>query len=118
MKILVVDDDIDLCTMLSRFLEKHGYAVYSAQDALQALDILTREAIGMVITDYNMPHLDGIRFTEQLRADPSYANVPIIMMTGDMTEELSDRGLRKGIAMTLAKPIDFERLLTLVRFAE
>lgn len=118
MEILVVDDDVDLCTLLSRFLEKHGYRVHSAQDALQAVDILDRNAIGMVITDFNMPHVDGIRFTEQLRKDPRYASIPILMMSGELTEDLSDQGMRKGVAMTLAKPLDFDRLLSLVKFAE
>ena len=118
MKILVVDDDIDLCRMLSRFLEKHGYTIYSAQDALQALDVLSREPIGMVITDFHMPHLDGIRFTEQLRADPHYSGIPIILMSGAISDELTDLGMRKGVALTLTKPIDFDRLLTLVKFAE
>ena len=114
----MVDDDIDLCIMLSRFLEKHGYIVYSAQDALQALDVLARESIGMVITDYKMPHLDGVSFTEQLRADPRHASLPVLMISGELTDELGDRSLRKGVAMALPKPIDFDRLLTLVRFAE
>ena len=118
MNILVVDDDVDLCTLLSRYLERHGYHVHSAQDALQALDILQRERVGLVITDYNMPHVDGVRFTEQLRSDPRYSSTPVIMMSGELTDELSDKGMRKGVAMTLAKPIDFERLLSLVKFAE
>lgn len=102
--------------MLSRFLEKQGYTVFSAGDALQALDVMTREQVQMVITDYRMPHLDGISFTEQLRADPRYKDLPIIMITAH--PEFSDSGMRKGIAMTLEKPIDFDRLLTLIRFAE
>lgn len=118
MNILVVDDDVDLCTMLSRFLEKNGFKVYSAQDALQALDVLDREQIQMLITDLNMPHMDGIQFTETLRQDPRYKDLPIILMTAQPSDEVVDRGLRKGIAMTLAKPIDFPRLLTLVRFAQ
>ncbi|MFD2667170.1 response regulator [Halomonas halophila] len=56
--ILVVDDDLELCTMLSRFLEMHGFTVYSASDALQALDVLERNQVSMVITDYVMPHME------------------------------------------------------------
>lgn len=118
MNILVVDDDPDLCRMLSRYLEKQGFRVFSAGDALQALDVLAREQIQLVITDYMMPHLDGIGFVTQLKADPAYQNVPVIMITAHATDELVDRGLRKGVAMTLSKPIDFDRLLTLVRFAQ
>ena len=118
MDILVVDDDLDMCRMLSRYLEKQGYRVHSAGDALQALDVLARETIGLVITDYNMPHMNGIGFTEQLRADPRYKGIPVIMCTADSLEELGDQAMRKGISMTLPKPIDFDRLLTLVKFAE
>ena len=116
--ILVVDDDHELCTLLSRFLEKHGYTVYSAGDALQALDILERHAVGLIITDYKMPHMDGLRFTEALKADGRLRTVPVLMMTAHPEEGLGDRSLRKGVALTLEKPLDFERLLTLVRFAE
>jgi CheY-like chemotaxis protein len=116
--ILVVDDDLELCTMLSRFLEMHGYTVYSAADALQALDILERNQVGMVITDYLMPHLDGIHFTEMLKADPRFQSIPVLLMTGAPDEGVTDRGLRKGVALTLRKPLDMGQLLNLVRFAE
>ncbi len=118
MDILVVDDDLDLCRLLSRYLEHQGYRVHSAGDALQALDVLERQRVGMVITDYGMPHMDGVSFTEHIRADPRYKDLPVIMMTAHPTDELSERSLRKGVAMMLAKPIDFDRLLTLVKFAE
>lgn len=116
--ILVVDDDVDLCTLLSRFLEKNGMRVHSAQDALQALDVLEREPIGMIITDYQMPHMDGVRFTEMVRQDPRFEKIQIILITGQPTDEVMDVGLKKGVAMALPKPIDFRQLLDLVRFAE
>ena len=104
--------------MLSRFLEKHGYVVFSAGDALQALDMLGREQFDLIITDLMMPHLDGIGFTEMLKADPRHGRVPVIMITAYGTAERLEEGLRRGVAMTLSKPIDFDKLLTLVRFAE
>jgi two-component system chemotaxis response regulator CheY len=85
---------------------------------LQALDILERNQVGMVITDYLMPHLDGIHFTEMLKADPRFQAVPVLLMTGSTEEGITDRGLRKGVALTLRKPLDMGQLLTLVRFAE
>ncbi|MBJ6766139.1 response regulator [Myxococcaceae bacterium JPH2] len=118
MNILVVDDDLELCTVLSRYLETHGYTVYSAADALQALDILERHSVGLVITDYLMPHLDGIHFTEMLKADPRFQPVPVLLMTASTDTDITDRGLRKGVAMTLQKPLDLGQLLNLVRFAE
>lgn len=118
MNVLVVDDDVELCRLLSRFLEKHGHTVYSAGDALQAMDVLDRNPVGLVITDYRMPHVDGIHFTEMLKSDPRTRNVPVILMTANVDESVTDKGMRKGVALTLHKPIDFNQLLTLVRFAE
>ena len=118
MEILVVDDDLELCTLLSRFLEKHGYKVHSAGDALQALDILERTRVGLIITDYMMPHMDGIHFTEVLKQDPRTRDVPVILVTAYLADEVTERSLRKGVALTLEKPIDFNRLLTLVKFSE
>jgi CheY-like chemotaxis protein len=116
--ILVVDDDVPLCSGLSLFLEGHGYTVFSAADALQALDILEREQIGLVITDYMMPHMDGIRFTEMLKANPRFQPIPVLLITASQDANVNDNGLRKGVAMTLQKPVDMGQLLNLVRFAE
>ena len=116
--ILVVDDDQSLCSSLSHFLESHGYMVYSAGDALQALDVMERQSIGLIITDYLMPHVDGIRFTEMLKADPRFQPIPVLLITASVDVTISDRGLRKGVAMTLQKPVDMGQLLNLVRFAE
>jgi CheY-like chemotaxis protein len=116
--ILVVDDDVELCTLLSRFLEKHGYTVYSAADALQAMDILERYTVGLIISDYRMPHMDGIQFTEMIKADPRHQKTSVILMTGNADGNVHDKGLRKGVAFTLEKPLDFNQLLNLVRFAE
>ncbi len=118
MKILLVDDDLDLVGMLTRYLERHGCQVLSAGDALKAWEILEREQVGMLITDLMMPHMDGIAFTERIRQDPRFAKLPVILITAYPSEDLTDQGLRKGVAITLSKPLDLERLLTLVRFAE
>ncbi len=118
MNILVVDDDVNLCSSLSLFLEGHGYTVFSAADALQALDVLERQPIGLVITDYMMPHVDGIRFTEMLKADPRFQSIPVLLITASPDAHVTDKGLRKGVALTLQKPVDVGQLLNLVRFAE
>lgn len=104
--------------MLSRFFEKHGFVVHSAGDALQALDILGREPVDFVIADLMMPHMDGLSFLDTLKADPKLAHLPVVLLTAYPSEEVLDKGLRKGAAFALPKPIDFEHLLNLVRFAQ
>ncbi|MFL5319409.1 MAG: PleD family two-component system response regulator [Myxococcaceae bacterium] len=116
--ILVVDDDRELATLLERFLTKQGYTVTLAEDGLQALLALEEKKFGLVITDLMMPHIDGITFTEKLKGNPETAHIPVILITAWPSEDISDKGMRKGVALTLGKPIDFDRLLTLVKFAE
>jgi CheY-like chemotaxis protein len=117
-RILVVDDDLELNKLLSRYLERHGYQVSSAGDALQALDTLERERIDFVITDLMMPMLDGLAFLERLRADPRRKDLPVVFITAYPSDRKMEESLRKGAAFCLAKPVDFDRLLTIIRFAE
>ncbi len=116
-KVLIVDDDLDVCTLIARFLTKHGYVALTAPDAVQANEVLDREDIRLVITDLMMPHLDGIRFTEQIHSKPRYKDLPVILITAYPSDELADKGMRRGVALTLPKPIDLNRLLDLVGFA-
>jgi len=117
MNILVVDDDHDLCEMLAQFFEHHGCTVYLASDALQAIDVLERHPVGMVLTDFQMPRLDGIAFTKVLKGDARFRHLPVLMMSGFLDAAGIDRGLRDGVAMVLRKPVDLGQLLALVRFA-
>jgi len=117
MDILIVDDDHDLCEMLSQYFEHHGCTVYPASDALQAIDVLERHRVGMVLTDFQMPHLDGIAFTKVLKGDARFRHIPVLMMSGFLDAAGIDRGLRGGVAMVLRKPVDLGQLLALVRFA-
>jgi CheY-like chemotaxis protein len=115
--VLVVDDDEATLTMISIFLRRNGYRVISATNPLKALELLQTEKVALVITDLMMPHVDGIGFTERLRKLPGLENLPVILVTAYGTDELSDRGMRKGIALTLSKPLELHKLLDLVGFA-
>ena len=116
-KILVVDDDIDLGAMVARFLTGHGYTVFTAPNAVEAQQVLEREQVKLLITDLMMPHLDGIRFAERVHAMPGYKNLSVILITAYPSDEIIDKGMRKGVALTLAKPLDLTKLLDLVGFA-
>ncbi|MEN9797914.1 MAG: hypothetical protein RL653_1610 [Pseudomonadota bacterium] len=103
---------------MGRFLEKQGYGVVLAEDPVQALAQLEGRTVGLIITDMMMPHMDGIAFTERLKQNPATKDIPVLLVTAWPDDATTDRGLRKGVALTLSKPIDFNRLLTLIRFAE
>ncbi len=115
--ILVVDDDEATLHMVSTFLRRNGYRVISANNPIRALEVLRDEPVRLVITDWMMPYVDGISFTEQAHALPGLADLPVILMTAHAGAELTDQGLRRGVALTLTKPLELHRLLDLVGFA-
>lgn len=117
MQILVVDDDAAQAQLIARFLGKHGYEVFTAGSPPEAMPILSSKSVRLVITDLMMPHADGITFAQQIHAQPKWKDMPVILITAWHTDEIADKGMRKGVALTLSKPIDFNKLLDLVGFA-
>lgn len=115
--ILVVDDDEATLHMIGTFLRRNHYRVIAATNPLRALEILKTEVVQLVITDWMMPYVDGIAFTEQVHGLPGYADLPVILITAYGGPEVSDQGMRRGVALTLAKPLQLNRLLDLVGFA-
>ena len=104
--------------MVSRYLERNGMRVIVAYDSLQALEIIEREAVELIISDVRMPYLDGIRLMERVRSNPKHATLPFVLMSNHLTDALTEEGLRKGAAMILPKPLRLDGLLSIVRFAE
>lgn len=116
-KILVVDDDESQANLIATFLKKNNFLVATANDPLAALQLLQHAPVDLVITDLMMPHVDGIDFTERVHQLPGLKDVPVILITAWPSEEVSDKGMRRGVAMTLSKPVQLSKLLDLVGFA-
>lgn len=118
MNILVVDDDEAAWTMVSRRLERDGFNVYPAADALQAIAVLEHDPIDVVVTDLRMPHVDGGELAAYLRNDPRFRNLPVIVLSAFNGDEETEEVLRQGASMMLPKELpSLEQLVTLVRFA-
>jgi two-component system, chemotaxis family, chemotaxis protein CheY len=115
--VLVVDDDEAQLTLLGAVLRKNGYTVRLCSDAVQALETLKSTHVDAVLSDWMMPHLDGVEFTERIHQLPQHAEVPVILMTAYPSGALSETGMRRGVAMTLSKPVELNRMLELVAFA-
>ena len=110
--ILVVDDDESLRELLRLHLSAAGYAVLVAADAIAAGYMVLRAPPDLIITDVNMPHMDGFEFISALKADKSIPNIPVIFLT--TLEEGDHRGKELGVVGYLTKPIRSDRLLSLV----
>lgn len=115
--VMVVDDDEATLNLLGTFLRRNGYRVITATNPVKALELLQHEDVRLVITDLMMPHVDGISFTQQVHQIPRHKDVPVIMITAFGNDDVSDKGMRKGVAMTLSKPLELSKLLDLVGFA-
>jgi CheY-like chemotaxis protein len=110
--ILVVDDDETIRELLQLHLRNAGYAVYVAEDAVQAGHLVLRQPPDLIISDVNMPHMDGFEFVAAVRADNSLPYIPVIFLTSE--EEGEIRGKELGAVGYVAKPIRADRLLELV----
>jgi CheY-like chemotaxis protein len=110
--ILVVDDDLSIRELLRLHLSAAGYEVQVAEDAISAGYLVLRHPPDLIISDVNMPHMDGFEFVAALKSDKSLPNIPVIFLT---TEEEGDlRGKDLGAVGYLTKPVRSDRLLALV----
>ena len=113
--IMTVDDSASVRQMVSFTLTAAGYEVITAVDGKDALGKLNGGAINLVITDLNMPNLDGIGLIRQLRADPRHKFVPIIMLTTESQAEKKQEGKAAGATGWIVKPFNPEQLVAVVK---
>ena len=107
--ILVVDDDKNTKLYFRAILEKAGYSVSTASDGVEALDVMDREHIDLIVLDVMMPRMDGYEFTETLRATKN--DLPILMVSAKQLPTDKHRGFAVGTDDYITKPIDDEEML-------
>jgi two-component system chemotaxis sensor kinase CheA len=115
--ILIVEDSDFFLHHVKGFIEQAGYHVLTAQDGLEALEQVAQHAenIDLVLTDIEMPRLDGFALTERIRSDPRVAHVPVIALTSVAGEVAAGRGLEAGITDYLVK-LDQEKVLERIAY--
>ncbi len=101
--------------MVSHTLKGAGYQVVEAQDGQAALSLASTQRFALVITDLNMPRMDGLTLTSQLRAQPNYRFTPILMLTTEAGDAMKAKGKAAGATGWLVKPFDPQKLLGVVR---
>ena len=111
--ILIVDDEEIARSNMEHVLKKDGYNCHSANNGLEALAVLAREDIDLVITDLKMERMDGIELLQQInRVSP---DIPVIMVTGFATVSSAVEALKKGAAHYLGKPVNLDELRKTVK---
>ena len=111
--ILVVDDDKNIRLLFRAELENAGYTVVTASDGAEALEIMDREHIDLVVLDIMMPNMDGYEFTRLLRE--SQNNLPILMVSAKQLPADKHKGFIVGTDDYITKPIDGEEMLYRIR---
>jgi two-component system chemotaxis response regulator CheY len=111
--VLIVDDDAATRRLYKFLLNNNGYTVLEAEDGIVALEILERQPCELVITDMNMPRMDGMDLIRAIRRD--HGDMYVILITAFGTPDTQKQALRIGANDYLAKPFDFDELEQRVR---
>jgi len=112
--ILVVDDYSTSQRLLGFILRQNDHTVVTAINGLGALTQLAARAIDLVITDLSMPEMDGMTLLHELRANPQFQNLPVIILTGSAYAQDNTRAKAAGATSFLTKPVDSEELIAMV----
>jgi len=112
--VLVVDDSITVRRVTQRLLQREGYRVSLAADGLQALERLQQERPTVVLSDIEMPRMDGFDLVRNIRSDPRLSALPVIMITSRIAEKHRDHARELGVDHYLGKPYSEDELLALV----
>lgn len=109
--ILAVDDSASMRQMVRYTLEGAGYKVVQAADGVEALDFARTSSVDLVLTDVNMPRMDGIALVRELRAIDTYKYTPMLVLTTESGQDTKQRGKRAGATGWIVKPFNPEQLL-------
>ncbi len=113
--ILAVDDSSSLRQMVAFSLKAAGYQVVEAVDGQDGLEKAKLQSVDLVLTDQNMPRMDGLTLIRTLRALPQYKSTPILMLTTESSDAMKQQGRAAGATGWLVKPFDPQKLLEVVK---
>jgi DNA-binding response OmpR family regulator len=114
--ILIVDDNIEYRSILRTAIEQEGFSCEEAEDGLAALKVFQSMSIDFIITDFQMPNMNGCEFLESLSREASSVP-PTVMITGGLSDAVRTRALDAGAMAVLTKPVRQKEVLRMVREA-
>lgn len=108
--ILTVDDSMSVRKFIALSLKSGGYRVISAVDGMDALEILPKEKVDLVITDLNMPNVDGFELVRTIRQNAVYSDLPIIILSSLADAQYIERGMEAGANSYIVKPFNMKKI--------
>jgi len=113
--VMIVDDSLTVRKITSRMLTREGFAVSTARDGVDALQLLAEQVPDVILLDIEMPRMDGFEFTKTMKRETAHAHIPIIMITSRTAEKHRARAAELGVDLYLGKPYQEEELLRNLR---
>lgn len=114
-RILVIDDDIDFRNLLRLHLSLAGYALEVAEDGVEGGKALLERPPDLVLSDIDMPFLNGFELLSLLRAEEQTASIPVILLSGHSDDDTMSKAMKLGAADFLTKPVTLEDLMASIR---
>jgi two-component system, chemotaxis family, chemotaxis protein CheY len=112
--ILAVDDSASMRRMVDITLKSAGYHVVQASDGVEALDFARGHSVDLVLTDMNMPRMDGLTLLKELRGLPSYRHTPMLVLSTESSQQKKSEGQQAGATGWIVKPFNPEQLLATI----
>jgi CheY-like chemotaxis protein len=112
--VLIVDDEYVTHRIVEIILGKQNYQILSAYDGLEAVQILAENQVDLIITDVNMPYIDGISLIELIRTGERYRDLPIVVISASPLHEIPDQAFDKGATAFMYQPFSSYELINLV----
>ena len=112
--ILIVDDSTSLRQVIAIALKGAGYEVIEGADGQDGLNKLSGQRVNLIISDVNMPNMDGLTMVSKIKENPQYKFTPIIMLTTESGSDMKERGRAAGVKAWMVKPFKPEQMLDAV----
>lgn len=116
-KVLVVDDALSVRIVIKKALEQEGHKVLEASNGKDGFDLLhkSNQRVDFIISDFNMPIMDGAEFVQKVRALPDYRFIKVLMLTGNANDQTKEQAKKAGVSAWMAKPFDAQAIVRAVQ---
>lgn len=110
-RILIVDDDLSILSSVSQYLQLEGFETASAASGKEGLEWMKQHRADIILLDVNMPEMNGFEVLETIRKDNKLQHIPVLLLTGNVSEKDQLQGWHKGAAHYVTKPFEMDELV-------